>query len=72
MSMPKRYLQPPDWPTGADYSGYLKEKVTAEQYLEYQKLRKYLINSIPKLGEIGADELILKLSTHLREADNGN
>ena len=62
-----RYTQPPEWPAQADYSRYLKDKVTAEDYLEYRKLRKHLINQVPKLGDVGVDELLLKLSSYLNE-----
>ena len=67
MSMPKRYLQPPDWTTGADYSGYLKEKLSEKDYTEYVKLRTRLVKDIPKLDKIGFDELMLKLSSYLNE-----
>ena len=67
-----KYTQPPQWKPNACYSAYLEEKLSMEEWPEYQKLRKLLVEKIPKLGEIGADELILKLSSHLNEVEHGN
>jgi len=60
-----RYKQPDGWTPGADYSAYLKDKLTEEEYIEYLKLRKHIVNQVPKLGEVSVDELIIKLSSYL-------
>ena len=63
-----RYEQPDEWPINADYSKYLyKEVLTGETLLDYQKAKKILMK-IPKLGEVGVDELLLKLGSFLRQS----
>ena len=65
--MKSHYKQPPLWPVNVDYTGYLYSIVTGENLLQYKRIRKRIIERIPKLGEKGADELILKLSSYLRD-----
>ena len=63
MSMPKRYLQPPDWPPVADYKGYLENEVLYD-LRDSERIRKRF-EKIPKLGEMQSAELLLKLASYI-------
>jgi 3-hydroxy-3-methylglutaryl CoA synthase len=56
------YTTPPQWSSDPDYVGYLQTK--ADETLP--KVKRSL-SSIPKLGEQGTAELILKLASWLNE-----
>ena len=63
-----RYTQPPEWPAQADYSRYLKDKVAAEDYLEWQKIRKRIARQVPKLDVKGVDQLLLKIGSLINQS----
>ena len=63
MSMPKRYIQPPNWPPVADYKGYLENEVLHD-LRQSERIRKRF-EVIDKLGEMQSAELLLKLSSYI-------
>ena len=62
-----RYEQPINWPPNADYTNYLHNEIMTEsKLLSYAKAKKALMR-VPKLGEIGCDEILLKLASYINE-----
>lgn len=62
-----RYHQPRKWPLKADYTRYIRSKITDANKADYIKAKGILLR-IQKLGPNGVDELLLKLASFYNQS----